>query len=275
MPSFLFVEAFGQLLQDANLERVVGDENDLYGIFISRSELMGWSSTTSNRPRSLLWNMNEAELTSENDASRIGWVQVGLDVGELERAKASLGPIQGFAYAPLPVHRRAIEPAVALPALIQCFCDALRRFGIVELSGIQVTAKSLETRTEPYAVALLSGLSWFDTALKGRADALIAFDEEFLREHTEAELLTGLRLKNTGAFEFGPVVTVPEQHSIKAGDEFAISCISPAHSGLGISVTLPEWTPSAVGWVLASVVDAARLINPDASDFAVRLTQVR
>ena len=163
--------------------------------------------------------------------------------------------------------------AAALPALIQCFVDALQRFGVVELSGIQVTAKFLEPDAQPYAGALDSGRSYFNTTLKGRTDALIALDEELLGEHTEAELLANLSRKHTGAFEFGPVVTVPEQPSIKAGDEFAISCISPASSGLGISVMLPEWMPSAVGWVLAVIVDEARTINPNANSFTIRVTR--
>ena len=274
MSLLLFVEAFGQILHDENLERVVSDEDDLYSIFLSRSEMMGWS-TMSAHCRPMLWAMHEAEFAAGIDASRIGWVQVGLDVGDFEPARPSSAPVQGWAYAPLAVHRRDIEPALALPALIQCFHDALRRFGIVELSGLQVTANFLDPRTQPWQSRLYAMLNWFNATLKGKADALIAFDEEFLGGHTEAELVTRLQRMNTGAFEFGPVVAVPEQYSIRTGIETPIHRISPASSGLGISVTLPEWTPSAAGWALAIVVDAARLIKPDVNNFAVRVTRVR
>ncbi|MXY21167.1 MAG: hypothetical protein F4Y49_07500 [Dehalococcoidia bacterium] len=37
-------------------------------------------------------------------------------------------------------------------------------------------------------------------------------------------------------------------------------------SDQGVLTTMPEWTRSAVGWILACVVDAARAIQPDASD---------
>ena len=275
MPALLFVEAFGQLTQDANLKGIVSeDEEDLYSVFLSRSELMGWA-TTSPRRHSMLWNMHEADLTSEDDAFRIGWVQVGLDVGNLEPALPAPRHVQGFAYAPLSAHRRDIEPALVLPALIQCFVDALRRFGVVELSGFQVTANFLDSRTQSYARDIISALNWFNIAPHGRANALITFDEKFLRGSSEAELVASLRRRNTGSFEFGPVVAVPEQHSVKAYVETPVLSVSPTLSGLGISVTLPEWTPSAAGWVLASVIDAARLINPDASNFAVRLTRIR
>ena len=236
---------------------------------------MGWS-TTSARRRPLLWEMHEAELTAGIDAPRIGYVQVGLEVGDVERTRVPVpsGPVPGYRYAPLGVRRRAVEPAVLLPALIQCFDDALRRFGVVELSGLQVTANFLDPRTQSYAGDLVSGLNWFNTTLKGQADALIAFDKELLAGHTEAELVTSLQRKNTGSFEFGPVVAVPEQHSIKAGGEAPIRSISPAPSGLGVSVTLPEWTASAAAWVLAIVIDTARASAPDVSNFAVRVVRV-
>ena len=225
----------------------------------------------------MLWHMNEAELTAGIDESRIGYVQVGLEVGDVERTRVpvSSGPVPGYRYAPLGVNRRAIEPAVVLPALIQCFDDALRRFGVVEVSGLQVTANFLEPWTQSYAGDLVSGLNWFNTTLKGRVDALIAFDQEFLGGHTESELVSSLGRRNTGSSEFGPVVSVPEQHSVKAGVEAPIRSISPGRSGLGLSVSLPEWTASAAAWVLAMVIDTARGRAPDVSNFAVRVTRVR
>ena len=81
--SLLIVEAFGQLFRDANLEgMILEDEEDLYSVFRARAELMGWSTTSARRP--LLWGMNDAGLTAGNDASRIGWVQVGPEVGDFE-----------------------------------------------------------------------------------------------------------------------------------------------------------------------------------------------
>ena len=77
--STLFLEAFGQLSPGTNL--IDAEEEDLYSVFRARAELMGWSSTSIPRSRRpMLWDMNEAELTVGTDASRIGWVQVGLEV---------------------------------------------------------------------------------------------------------------------------------------------------------------------------------------------------
>ena len=277
MCSLLFVEAFGQLIRDESLEGVVSDEEDLYSVFRARAQLMGWSTTKARR-RPLLWQINEAELTAGIDESRVGWVQVGLEVGDVEPTSvpsAPVLPVLGYRYAPLGVHRSSVEPALILAALVQCFDDALRRFGVVELYGFQVAASGLESSAQSCLNDLVGTLNWFNTTLKGQADAVIAFDQEFLGGHTEAELFARLPRRNKGSFEFGPVVAVPEQYSVKAGVETPICSISPAQSGLGLSVSLPEWTASAAGWVLAMVIDAARDIAPDVSNFAVRITRVR
>ena len=177
MASTLFLEAFGQLSPGTNL--IDSEDEDLYSVFRARSELMSWSSTLIPRPP-LLWDMNEAELTAGTDASRIGWVQVGLDVGDFEPTTVPSAPVRGYGYAPLGVRRSAAEPAMALPALVQCFDDALHRFGVVELSGLQVTASYLEPSTRSGASDLVSGLNWFNITSNARVDALIAFDQELL-----------------------------------------------------------------------------------------------
>ena len=123
-----------------------------------------------------------------------------------------------------------------MPALAQCFDDALRRFGDIELFGIQVTAYDLDSDARSPAGELVSALNWFNTSLNGKADALIAFNQELLGGQTEAELVASLQWRNTGLFEFGPVVAVPERHSIKASFEWPERPISPARSGLGVSV---------------------------------------
>ncbi len=282
MAPTLFLEAFGQLSPGTNL--IDSEEEDLYSVFRARAELMSWS-TMSNPRRQLLWNMNEAELTAGRDTSRIGWAQVGLAgevVDDPGRALPQSIPDPGVGrvgWTALPVIQRSdVDPAMALPALIQCFDDALRRFGDVELSGLQVIASDLEPEARSGADDLFSGLNWFNTILKGRAEALIAFNHELLGGHTEAELVASLERRNKGSFKFGTVATVPEQHWIKVPVEASAPLahsISPAPPGLGVSVAMPEWTASSVAWVLAVVLDAARDSAPDVPNVAVRVTRVR
>ena len=165
--STLSLEAFGQLSPGTNL--IDSEEEDLYSVFRARAELMGWS-TTSSHGRSLLWNMEEAELTAGIDVSRIGLVQVGLEVGDVEQYRVPPTPVPGW--AALGVRQRPGEPSVALTALVQCFDDALRRFGDVELSGIQVTASGLAPSTRSSAGGYLSSVgNWFTATLRARLSA--------------------------------------------------------------------------------------------------------
>ena len=205
MPGTLFLEAFGQLSRDTSLTGIVSEEKeDLYSVFNSRANLMSWATTASARRRVEIWDMNEAELTAGTDASRIGWVQVGLgevvEPGTLELPT----PVRGWTSLPV-VRHSAVEPPMVLPALVQCFDDALRRFGVVELSGLQLTATYLEPSTRSCYPDLVGVLNWFNTTQKARADAIIAFDQELLGGQTEAELLASIE-RDKRSFEFGPEI---------------------------------------------------------------------
>ena len=83
---------------------------------------MSWSSTLIPRPP-LLWDMNEAELTAGTDASRIGWVQVGLDVGNFEPTRVPSAPVRGYGYAPFvggtPKSRRASYGAASVGPVLR------------------------------------------------------------------------------------------------------------------------------------------------------------
>ena len=249
--STLFVEAFGELSRDANLRgMILEEEEDLYSVFLKRAKLMGWLTTPEGHSK--LWAMEEAELT--NDAPRIGWGQVGLNVGDS---------------AP------TIEPAEVLPALIQCFDDALRRFGVVDSSGYQVTVRSLVAPVYDCRVYWYLGsvLNWFNVDGKAAADAIVALDQGLLRDNDVSNLVAGLQWRNNGTFEFRSVVDVPEECMIEVTTETSFHPVFP-QSHQGVLVSLPEWTPSAAGWVLASVIDAARALESDTSRFAVRVTRV-
>ena len=249
-----------------------GHEEDLYSVFRARSELMGWA-TTSSPGHPVLWAINEAELTAGIDSNRIGWVQVGLEAGEIKSTRLPLVPARGYGYASLGIRRRATDVTVLLPPLMQCFADALRRFGDVAFSGFQVTANFLERDGPPYA-HLVGMLNWFNLTVIDSANAVIAFDQEMFGGRSEAELVVSLRQKNTGSFEFGPVVVVPDRYMVKAGSETPIRSVSPARSGLGVSVTLPEWTASSAAWALAIVIDTALESAPDVNNFTVRVGRV-
>ncbi|MGE0543594.1 MAG: hypothetical protein AB7R89_25810 [Dehalococcoidia bacterium] len=167
-----------------------------------------------------------------------------------------------------------VEPALVLPALVQCFDDTLRRFGVVEVAGLQVTASHLQVGEESRAWNLVSGFNWFTTGQGPRAEALIAFDNGLLQGRSESAFVANLPRVNGHSFAFGPLVPVPPQHSIEVPVEAPSDVVlSPAPWGL--SVGLPEWSASAAAWVLAVVIDTARAGGPAPRNFAVRLTRVQ
>ena len=265
--STIFLEAFGQL---SGLATIDAREEDLHSVFRERAELMRWGTTSDDRP--LLWSMEEAEITAGTEPDRIGWVQVGLDIGPLEALSTPTNPVPGW--AALPMRRRSTKPAMALPALVQCLSDSLRRFGDVELSGFQVTASYIEANAQSCLSYLVAVLNWFNTDLKAGADAIVAFDQDLLGSHAVSELVDALLHRNIGPFEFRTFADVPEQYTAKVPVETPYHPVA-SQPDIGVLVTMPEWTPSAAGWVLASVVDAARPIEPDVNNFTIRVTRVR
>ncbi|MCY4577829.1 MAG: hypothetical protein OXD31_02160 [Chloroflexi bacterium] len=271
MAATLFVEAFGKLRKDVNSKSLISDEEDLYSVFRARSDSMGWSAS-SERPSLLLWGMNEAEVTGDADSSRIGWVQVGLQAGGTIPAIRTPHPIQGSGFYPFGLIQEAREPSFVLPALIQCLYDALSRFGQITLDGFQVTAQYLGPMKESSIWTLVSALNWFNTVQNGNEQALVMLDANLIRLQSEAELLASLRYKNTGSFNFGPVVNLPEGFSVRPGIETPIRHLYSSGTNLAISVRMPEWTASAAAWVLALVIDTARSNAPSkTAEFTVRL----
>lgn len=252
-PTTLFVEAFGYLVRPTQQSLRVADEEDLYSVFSARAHLMGWSSTLRGgsppdaaEPSSLsgLWGMNDAELTAGHGTPRIGWAQVGLEAG--------------------------VDATAALPPLLQCLDDALRRFGNVELTALQVTASEAQPGTESAAWDLVAANNWFNV-LHAKAEAVIALDDTLFHRRSESEFIASLQRLNTGFFEFGSPVEVSQELQVEVAPEWLRARLSPAKRG--ISVALPEWSVSAAAWALAITVATARADNAASPRFAARITR--
>ncbi|MCY4558482.1 MAG: hypothetical protein OXF79_19330 [Chloroflexi bacterium] len=301
MTPILLLEAFGELPPTAWIETERDRERRerespptgvsvvglLHRVFDARAELMGWSTTSPAPPQRNLWDMCEAGLTANGtDPSLIGWVYVGLanptDLNAVDDVVIPEGVPDRTGYAgwatirmPPEYGEATVGLSSALPPLVQCFDDALRRIGATEVSGFQVTCYGacLGPRSR-FPGHLASGLSWFGATEQAGPRALVSFDEGFLGGHSAVELASNVRRRNTGAFEFGDVVSVPEPHKVRMPAGTPRPDIPLEPSGVGVSVVLPEWTASAVGWTLATVVDVARVMAPEIENFAVRIAQV-
>ncbi|MCY4619178.1 MAG: hypothetical protein OXD50_11630 [Chloroflexi bacterium] len=277
----IFVEAFGRLSIHKDRAVDVLDE-DLYSVFLARSQLMGWStihSSASLRGIPLLWGMNEAELTDEDDGPRIGFAQVGLDVGwgadivdqsELESPRLS-GQRVGEP-APFP-NRPTVpptDPVLAIPPLIQCLDDSLRWFGEAEVAAAQVTAIHIEPRQRSYLHRLVSVLNWFNIGTASeRPRALVTVAADQWDAGKEADVVAAIHQRNTGSFQFGSLVT--------AAAEYAADTDWPwpqlVRTNMGLDVSMPEWSGGAVGWVIGTVFDAALSLEQAPGSLSVRVSR--
>ena len=281
----LVLEAFGELpstgLLDSERARERQELEDpptgvmvvglLHRAFEARADLLGWSS---------LWNLYEAGLVSNGaDPSMIGWVYVGLasgtDLSDLEP-----GPLDpdaaGWATFTTPVgdDTTTVTLSVALPPLIQCLDDALRRIGAIQMSGFQLTCYGKQPGEHGRNSHLNLERDWFDLSELVGADALITFDRGFLRAGHSAEMMDHIRRRRTGTFCFGQVVTAPEPYQIRVSADMPKPDVIFEPSDSGLSVKLPEWSPSAAAWALAMVIDVALGYAATREGFVIRIGQI-
>ena len=240
--STLMVEAFGSMTSESTVDA----EEDLWGVFHDRAQLMCWISNDGNPS---LWYMEEAEMLE--DSSRVGFGQVGLEPTRL-------------------------VPRI-LPAVLQCFSDSVRRFGAT-VSGFQVTTRNLVNLSDDACTwYLVNGLTWFKLDVRERVRAVVHFDQGLLGDYDVSTLVARLEQGNNGVFEFRLMDEVPVEARIRLDSSFAVhsDILSPTqHPSQGLLVSMPEWSPSAAGWVLARVIDTAHTLGSNPSKYAVRISRV-
>ena len=252
----LFVEAFGCLRTPFDTSKLINAEDeDLYSVFRARSELMSWYGADWTTRRPLAWHMHEAEIMAGEDnlgasAPRIAYAQVGME-------------------SPHPA-----DVALRLPALIQCFHDAVDRFGDLEISAIQVKADSIAPSPASCLGDLISSKNWFNTVTKSRVNAIITFDQGAIGD-AGTRRFARLQKGVNAPFTFGPLTKASADHCITEPDEMSYPFTdSPKPADVGLPATLSEWTPGAIGWVLAAVVDCICTHAVDRQDIIIRITRI-
>ena len=245
MGATIFVEAFGRFLSGG-----YHPDEDLYSVFRARSVLMGWYTPPQRKPSSLspvFWRMEEADLCEQNDALRIATAQVGLEDG--------------------------VPIVVALPALIQCFDDSLRRFGAVELSGYQVTVEGLEAMQESRPFDLLFHLfdmtNYFEVSHRSTEATLIVYE---LAKGSGLQLVTELERFSTNTFRYQrtaytPGRDVPSEMSPLTSERPRVGMTEH------LRLSLPEG-PDAAGRAMAIALYEILTLSPGTTDARVSLTYV-
>lgn len=217
-------------------------DEDLYSVFRARSVLMGWYTPPQRKPSSLspvFWRMEEADIYEQNDAPRIATAQVGLEDG--------------------------VPIVIALPALIQCFDDSLRRFGAVELSGYQVTASGLEAMQESWLFHLYQMPNYFEVSHRSTEATMIVYE---LAKEPGLQLVTELEKLSTNPLRYKRTAHTPGRD---APSEMELRSKVGMNEYLRLS--LPEG-PDAAGWAMALALDAILTLRPRTTDVRVSLTYV-
>ena len=289
--STLIVDAFGSISPDP--ERVGSEPKEaLHGPVLDRSILMGWSNSRFNGT-SLLWNMEEAELTYHTDESTIGFVQVGLDIGP--RVAGTLDPSTPiYVDAPYPTHHDlegaeghcmtpgwaafpmpevpANDPTIVIPPLVQCVHDALCWCGEIDLSALQMTGIDVSRTSRPHEFEFTSVLYWFGAPpTKPTVRAVVTVAADVWNTNMVADIVANLRGPRGRLFEIGPLTTAPPEYA--AGPDMRSIEWGRGEPSQAIAVSLPEWTPSAVGWIIAKLFDTTLSHNPDMRNLSVRVTR--
>lgn len=241
--STLFVEAFGSTTG----ENTVNADEDLWSVFRGLTQVMGWFSNSDDEPT--LWSMEDAGM--EEAPSAVGSVQVGIEPTRL-------------------------VPRI-LPAVFQCLNDALQRFGATTEIGFQVTTLRIENLSDDSCMwHLVHVMSWFNLDVREKFEAVVHFDRGLLGDHDVSTLVAYLERGNNGVFEFRLIDDVPTEARVQLDSLYTVHRrISPIQlADQGILVSMPEWSPSAAGWVLARVIDAAHTLGSNPSKYAIRISQV-
>ncbi len=253
MSGTIFVEAFGRFLSGG-----YHPDEDLYSVFRARSVLMGWYTPPPRKPSSLspvFWRMEEADICEQNDAPRIATAQVGLEDG--------------------------VPIVIALPALLQCFDDSLRRFGAVELSGYQVTASGLEAMQESwvfhftqminYFFHLSDMTNYFQVSHRSTEATMIVYE---LGKGYGIQLASELEKFSNNTFRYQRTAHTPGRDAPSEMSPW--NRIGPWNR-VGMSeylrLSLPEG-PDAAGWAMAFALGAILTLMPGTTDARLSLTYV-
>ena len=257
----LIVRAYGQLTPAPDQIASTAWE-ELYSVFLARSELMRWTDLYAapwTQPTSPLWAMNDADLNTDPDDDELGWAQVGLDVGLTadlaEQVSRSEREAAAFKPAPFPIGQgRATDPVVAIPPLIQCLDDALRRYGRLAVTGYQTEVHDPSPRQQSLSQPLVGVLSWFNvTTAEAQTRASVTVASDVWSKWIAEQVVADFQQSKTGPFSLGPFIRMRQ--------------------GGTAEVELPEWSPAAAGWVIATLVDAVLVRAPLLRGLSVRVAR--
>lgn len=234
----IFVAVYGSIrLHPWNQGKDLSE--DVYSLFVSRSDAMGWLSLATTDPSSPpahpRWGMNDAgqDWSGAADTNRVAWLQVAL-----------VEPSSDYISLPL-------QP------LVSCAKDVVNRVGELRLDGLQLLlplhAGGVSHRE------LVAGRNWFGMSEPGRririAVTLDGGESPVVQQQVESIAKT---LSNLAAGIFHP-------GSYSTDQAVAVDFLPPVvdelwlgngHHQVTFFGSLPEWSFDALGWTASLFAEA-------------------
>jgi hypothetical protein len=227
------VEVFGERHRHRWLDAATRQE-DAYSVFLSRAELLGWSTSGPRGP--LRWGMNDAALGNEAD-DRVAWFQVD--------------------QTPSDVRGAAIVP------LLTCAGDAAARFGRLDLSAIRTF---LPDGPFPSGLGdLVAALNWFELCAPDlRTATRVTVEGSGALVGSVESLATFLGCLNVGAFELTDVALDGDVDAEPPTTPLGLQWLEGERCRLAVSAVVPEPSFEAYGWIIALVWEALRTHRDEA-----------
>jgi hypothetical protein len=236
----LFVAIFGYLRPYpwVSLEEL---EEDAYSLFYSRSQLMGWSRSTTRTDGRGLWDMNDASFDpSGNGAGRIAWFQVGVDE-------------QALTGSSFPFH-----------PLLACAGDSLGRVGELELEAVQLL---VPLQAAGASAPLSSVPNWFNVCNpSSRVGMRVTLDsgEDPVMPQIANELTELVSKMARDPFDVEPSSTETEHVELQpeVTDGF---WLGEGRHPVTFETVAPDWTLDSIAWTANLFAESCRRIGVETS----------
>lgn len=233
----LFVAIFGYLRPHPWITLDTAAE-DAYSLFLCRSELMGWSRSSTGGDGRGLWGMNDAsfDLPAGDRATRIAWFQVGVDAHTVDG--------ESFPFHPL----------------LACAGDVLSRVGQLEMEGAQFLVP-LQIGGAPAAISSVP--NWFnvcDPASRVAMRATLDSGEDPIIPQVKDEVA---ELASKIAREpFAVTPTSTEARHVQLRPEVTDGFwLGEGRHPITFDAIAPDWSPDSIAWTANLLAESCRRIG--------------
>ncbi|OZM79342.1 hypothetical protein [Pseudonocardia sp. MH-G8] len=212
-------------------------EEDAYSLFFNRAEMMGWSHSTTEGRRPVLWGMNDAgfDVAGETtDAGRVAWFQVGTGEDELS----------GVAF---PFH-----------PLLTCAVDSVARVGQLGLDGVQFLVPVQYAGAPAFRSAVPNWFNLCDPASRTRLRVTVDSGEDAVLPRVAAKLSELVTLMAPERFAVEPGLRQEHVQLLPEATEF---WMGEGRHPVTFDTVAPDWTLDSIAYTADLFAEACRRIE--------------